>query len=455
MPGLSFTLPHWLYWVGLIVFPLVAMALARRPQPAENRYSVVLAYLIWVTGGILGMHRFYLRNLLGLVYIPIFFVILWANAGGQEARTVVSELANQVRVAERAIEREEPRVAEAEAQVEELRAAVADTEEGSVQRRLAERRLSRAEDQITEGAERVAEANETLEGSSEALASARSDRAFYNNAAKWAFYAILALLVIDAVLIPFLVRRANARLADAPEEKTLISAPADDAAAETPKADSDYATNWIDRLSLFAGEFAAYWAVIAVFVYYYEVIARYVFGSPTNWAHEAMYLMFGMQYLIAGAYAMLTETHVRVDIFYAPLPRKRKAWVDLLTSIFFFIFAGTLLVTSWIFAFDALAVPTGNSLVSQWARGQIGFGEAVSGWGLNQWTDPNIRWGEISFNEWEVPLWPMKWVMVMGGLLLLLQGISKLGKDIRALRGNDDLPPDRPTGAAMHEREAV
>ncbi len=191
-----------------------------------------------------------------------------------------------------------------------------------------------------------------------------------------------------------------------------------------------------------------------MFVYYYEVIARYVFNSPTNWAHEAMYLMFGMQYLISGAYAMLTESHVRVDIFYAPMPRKRKAWVDLLTSVFFFIFAGTLLVTSWIFAFDALAVPTGNSLVSEWARGQIGFGEMIGGWGVDQWRDPNIRWGEISFNEWEVPLWPMKWVMVMGGVLLVLQGISKFAKDIRALRGSDD-PPDRPSDAALHEREAA
>ena len=41
--------------------------------------------------------------------------------------------------------------------------------------------------------------------------------------------------------------------------------------------------------------------------------------------------------------------------------------------------------------------------------------------------------GEISFNEWEVPLWPMKWVMVLGGLLLVLQGVSKVSKDIRAI----------------------
>jgi TRAP-type mannitol/chloroaromatic compound transport system permease small subunit len=130
---------------------------------------------------------------------------------------------------------------------------------------------------------------------------------------------------------------------------------------------------------------------------------------------------------------MLTEDHVRVDIFYAPLSRRRKAWVDLFTSIFFFIFAFTLLFTSYKFALDANAVATGNGLVSQWARGDMGFLEMLGNWTSAQWTDPNIRWGEISFNEWEVPLWPMKWVMVIGGLLLVTQGISKLAQDIRAI----------------------
>lgn len=143
--------------------------------------------------------------------------------------------------------------------------------------------------------------------------------------------------------------------------------------------------------------------------------------------------MFGMQYLISGAYAMLTESHVRVDIFYAPMSPRRKALIDILTSVFFFIFAGTLMATSWIFAMDALAVPTGNGLLSDWARGQISTSEMLSRFDLGQFTDPAIRWGELSFNEWEVPLWPMKWAMVVGGLLLLLQGVSKIGKDIRTL----------------------
>ncbi len=437
MPGLSFTLPHWLYWVGLIVFPLIAIVLSRRPQPEEKRYTLPLAYMIAVAGGIIGLHRFYLKSMLGVVYIPIFLFILFANGQTQDARTVFSDYENQVRVAQRVLDREEGRVNEARADLAELQTAYDATEEGSFAQKSAERRLTRAKDTIAKGEDRLKEARVTVEDITPLREEAAANRAFWDNAAGYAFYLILALLLLDLFLLPGIVKRANAALPAHEEmteaEKALRAAEAE----EGPKHDRDYAENWIDRLSLFCGEFVAYWAVIAVFAYYYEVLARYVFGSPTNWAHEAMYLMFGMQYLIAGAYAMLTESHVRVDIFYAPLSKPRKAWVDLLTSIFFFIFAGTLLVTSWIFAMDAIAVPSGNAVISDWARGQIGFGEMISGFGLNQWTDPNIRWGEISFNEWEVPLWPMKWVMVIGGLLLVLQGISKMSKDIREIaRGN-------------------
>ena len=432
MPGLSFTLPHWLYWVGLIVFPLIAMVLARRPKPERQTYSVALSYLILVTGGLVGLHRLYLKNIWGLVFIPIFLFVLFANANERDARSAASDADNLVRVAERTIQREEPRLESARSQIDDLRAEVAAAEEGSFAKRGAERKLKRTEDQIEKSSERLAEARAELEEIQPLAVVAQDNRTFWSNAARNAFYLLLAMMAVDVLLIPMLVRKANASIGEE-EVSEAEAALAAAEAAEDPKKDSDYAKNWIDRLSLFCGEFVSYWAVIAVFVYYFEVISRYVFNSPTNWAHEAMYLMFGMQYLIAGAYAMLTESHVRVDVFYAPMSPRRKAITDLLTSIFFFIFAGTLLVTSWIFAFDAIAVPSGNSVVSDWARGQYGFFEMLGKLTLSEWTDPNIRWGEISFNEWEVPLWPMKWVMVLGGLLLVLQGISKLATDFRAV----------------------
>ena len=436
MPGLSFTLPHWLYWVGLIVFPIIAMALSRRPRPEQQRYSTTLGYMILVAGGFLGLHRFYLKSLLGLVYIPLLLFVLFANGQERDARQAFSTASNALDAAQTTLEREQEQIESARQSLPRLREDLQNAEAGSFARTSAERRIERGERIIAQGEERISRARAEIEQMTPQAKTAQENRAYWNSAARYTFFVILALLAVDAILLPGMVRRANASLtADekTPAEQALEAA--ED--AENPTRDAELVENWIDRLSLFCGEFVSYWAVIAVLVYYYEVIARYVFNSPTNWAHESMYLMFGMQYLISGAYAMLTESHVRVDVFYAPLPKKKKAWVDLLTSVFFFIFAGTLLVTSWIFAMDAIAVPTGNSIVSDWARGEIGFWQMLGSMNLAQWTDPAIRWGEISFNEWEVPLWPMKWVMVLGGLLLVLQGISKFSKDIREIaRGN-------------------
>lgn len=436
MPGLSFTLPHWLYWVGLIVFPLIAMALSRRPRPEFAKYSVGLGYMTLVTGGIIGLHRFYLKSKLGLVFLPLFALVLISNGLERDARGLQSDADNLVRVATRTLEREEPRLVSAEAAIGDMRIAVAEAEADSFAKKSAERSLKRTEGQIVKSRDRIEQSRIDLKDATPLAAETAETRQFWSDAARYAFYALMALVAIDAVLMISMVKKANANLVHT--EKTEMDVRLEEAdAAEARKPDHEYAENWIDRLSLFCGEFVSYWAVIAVFVYYYEVIARYVFNSPTNWAHESMYLMFGMQYLIAGSYAMLTETHVRVDIFYAPLPKKRKAIVDLATTIFFFIFAGTLLFTSYTFAMDSIGFPAGNSVVSDWARGDLGFFEMLGSLSLADWTDPNIRWGEFSFNEWNVPLWPMKWVMVLGGLLLVLQGFSKLSKDVReVLRGN-------------------
>lgn len=435
MPGIDFTLPHWAYWIGLIIFPLVAMALANRPRPEERRYTLPLAYLILVTGGILGLHRLYLKNLLGLVFLPIFGFILFANSAANDARSQLSDANNLLRVAERTIQREEPRVASAQAEIAELEAELRTAEEDSFAQRSAERRLERSRGRIATGEERLAEARAAVEEMQPQVSGFASDRAFWNNGAAYAFYLILALMAVDALLMPMLVRKANANITEEPvseAEQALKKLEAQEQKEDSSHVSTGW-TGWIDRLSLWCGEFVSYWAVIAVFVYYFEVISRYVFNSPTNWAHEGMYLMFGMQYLVAGAYAMLTESHVRVDILYANMSARRKALVNLTTSVFFFIFAGTLLVTSYIFAFDAIAVPSGNSVISDWARGQTTFFEMLGNLSLREWTNPNIRWGEISFNEWEVPLWPMKWVMVIGAILLILQGVSKMAQDLRTV----------------------
>ncbi len=164
----------------------------------------------------------------------------------------------------------------------------------------------------------------------------------------------------------------------------------------------------VDRISEFTGTFISFWTIIAVFVYFYEVIARKFFNSPTNWAHESMFLMFGMQYILAGSYAYLREAHVRVDLFYARGGARAKAATDILTFFFFLVFCLGFIWTAW--RFFATSMDANQFF---WA---IGYSN------------------ETSFSEWAVAYYPIKFSLVVGGVLLFAQGLSKLIKDIRTVR---------------------
>ena len=64
MPSLTFVMPHWLYWAGLILFPLVATTWRGVSCSAAPRSgpSLFIAYVFWLCSGFIGIHRFYLRS---------------------------------------------------------------------------------------------------------------------------------------------------------------------------------------------------------------------------------------------------------------------------------------------------------------------------------------------------------------------------------------------------------
>ena len=396
MPSVNFVLPHWLYWLGLILFPLVAMYLARRAKATKTSdgHSLGTAYFVWVVGGFLGLHRLYLRNVWGLAFWPLFALILYSSGVERDARIVFSEARASLEVVEKSIARNERRAEKAEAAVEKTRADLAALAEDDRSRKRLERKLKREEKKAEDGRAKAAEIRGEVAGLEVAAKAAGEARERWSNWSLYALLAICAFLLFDLFRIPAMRRAADADLAANPGEPIAREVLADDSLRVGTGL-----SGLLDRISLWSGEYVAFWSIIAVFVYYYEVVVRYVFNSPTNWAHEGMFLMFGMQYLVAGAYAMLTESHVRVDIFYAKFSQRGKAFVDLLTSVFFFIFAGTLLATGWTFASDAI--------------------------GQN----------EVSFTEWAVHYWPVKCVIVLGGALLILQGISKVLKDAAVVFG--------------------
>ncbi len=181
-------------------------------------------------------------------------------------------------------------------------------------------------------------------------------------------------------------------------------------------------TRFADRISEFSGQFVAYWALIAVFVYFYEVVARYLFNSPTNWAHESMFLMCCMQYVLAGAYAYKHDSHVRVYLFYAKAGERGKRAIDIVTFIFFLAFVLGYMWTGWTF-----------------------FSQSMSS---ERWFWADGYSDEVSFTEWAVAYWPAKFALFLSGVLLLIQGISRFIKDVQVfqiLADEDGLPTGTPT----------
>ncbi len=146
--------------------------------------------------------------------------------------------------------------------------------------------------------------------------------------------------------------------------------------------------------------------LLAVFVITFEVVMRYVFNKPTNWGHETMILMFAIFYCAAAGYCHYYRAHVRVDVIYSTRSPRTKAYLDLITSVFFFLFVGRIHLHELEFLLE----------FPDHAGGGKGFRNRVP--------------GEVSFTDWAPPYYPVKFMMPLGGFLLLLQGIVWLIRDI-------------------------
>lgn len=219
----------------------------------------------------------------------------------------------------------------------------------------------------------------------------------------WLYWSVLLLLPL---VVMFFVNRSFRRGGTVSGSDT-VEVPAGLEVAAVFKPPGNLFTALVDRVSGFSGRYVAYWALIAPFIFTYEVLVRYAFNSPTNWAHESMTLMFGMQYLVAGAYALREGGHVRVDILYSRAKPLNRAALDLVTSVFFFIFTIALLFTGWKF-----------------------FSQSVS----DAYIVGSSYANETSFTEWAIQFYPVKFMMFLGAVLLLLQGIGQLIRDAQAYR---------------------
>lgn len=180
---------------------------------------------------------------------------------------------------------------------------------------------------------------------------------------------------------------------------------------------------WIDRISLWSGKVVSWLTLAATLILTYEVTARYLFGAPTGWAHDTSTLLFGMLYALAGAYTHYMRNHVGVDLLYSRLSPRARAGVDVFTAVLFFVFVGAFFWYGWLFFADS-------------------FGRR-----------------EFSLNNQDIPIYPAKFAIPLGGGLLLLQGIAKFIRDAHLLLTGRALeearaPAETPVPAAQGEKPA-
>ena len=148
----------------------------------------------------------------------------------------------------------------------------------------------------------------------------------------------------------------------------------------------------IDRLNTFIGKTFAWCIVILTFAISYEVFARYILRAPTTWAFDASYMLYGALFMMAGAYTLSRNGHVRGDFLYRTWAPRRQAALDLVLYILFF-FPGILamIYAGWDFA-----------------RLSYLFNE------------------RSAFSPEGLYVWPFKMLIPITGVLMLLQGIVEV-----------------------------
>lgn len=159
----------------------------------------------------------------------------------------------------------------------------------------------------------------------------------------------------------------------------------------------------IDAMSTFVGKTFA-WLIVALTLHTaWEVVARYVLNQPSSWAFDLQLMYYGILFMMAGAYTLAKNGHVRGDILYGFLPPRGQAGIDLVLYIVFFIPGVTALVwAGWNYAAESIAIQEHSSLM---ANGP--------------------------------PIYPFKSFIPAAGFFLLIQGFAEIIRCVMCLRSGE------------------
>ena len=159
----------------------------------------------------------------------------------------------------------------------------------------------------------------------------------------------------------------------------------------------------VDRVSTFAGQAFAWLIVVLTGLIGYEVFSRYVLNDPHPWAFDVQIMLYGTLFMMAGAYTLSKNGHVRGDILYGFFKPRTQAFFDLVLYLVFFL-PGVI----------ALA----------WA----GYSYAADSFAIRE---------HSSITADGPPIYPFKAVIPVAGALLLVQGLVEILRCIVCLRDGE------------------
>lgn len=157
---------------------------------------------------------------------------------------------------------------------------------------------------------------------------------------------------------------------------------------------------FVDKMSTFVGQ-AFGWLIVALtLLISWEVFSRYALDRPHAWAFDAQIMLYGTLFMMAGAYTLAKNGHVRGDVLYGFFRPRTQASIDLVLYILFFI-PGVV------------------------ALAYAGYTFAAESWRINE---------HSSITADGPPIYPFKTIIPIAGTLLLLQGLVEIVRCVLCIK---------------------
>ena len=157
---------------------------------------------------------------------------------------------------------------------------------------------------------------------------------------------------------------------------------------------------FVDKVSTWVGHAFSFLIVALTLLISWEVFSRYVLDAPHAWAFDAMIMLYGTMFMMAGAYTLAKNGHVRGDVLYGFFEPHTQATIDLVLYIVFFV-PGVFALT------------------------YAGYFYAAESWVINEHSNITAD---------GPPIYPFKTVIPVAGAILLAQGIVEIIRCVICLK---------------------